>query len=28
MTARPDHQPLRVTLDDLYGEETAAWMRL
>ena len=28
MTARPDHQPLRVTLDDLYGEEAAAWMRL
>jgi len=28
MTAHPDIHVSRVTLDDLYGEEAAAWMRL
>jgi len=28
MTAHPDIHLSRVTLDDLYGEEAAAWMRL
>ena len=28
MTERLDSRTARVTLDDLYGEETAAWMRL
>ena len=28
MTERLDSRSARVTLDDLYGEETAAWMRL
>ena len=28
MTARIEHRVSRVSLDDLYGEETADWMRL